>query len=258
MNSMTEYLNIKADIIDFSSKQAGIVGHKGNIGENRENIIGEFLKDHLPKRLLQYYGGNVIGLNKTCSKQLDIMITNDISINFLENSKMTTFVESLVSAISVKTTLNKPTLIDSLENIASIPQLDKTVLELKGYINPEAIDDFLNKHPHFFIFAYDGINSDTILNHLNEYYAAHPEIPKNRYPNAIIVNGKYMITFHNKVKTTTTGYVIPPNTFFKMDLVDKMKGFPLGLLLNNLSSYVDWLPYMCLNSHHYINSGYDL
>jgi len=98
-------------------------------------------------------------------------------------------VERTIGIASIKSTLDKKELIDSLALIATIPPtkpLEKRVtlgISIKNY------DDWLYK----IIYASEGIEGKTILQHLVEYYSANPQIPITRRPNLIHVAGKYVI-----------------------------------------------------------------
>jgi hypothetical protein len=67
-----------------------------------------------------------------------------------------------------------------------------------------------------------------------------------------------MIRFHRNEATTTTGYVIPKDTFFCTPLDEAMRGYPFVHLLNDLSGYSDWLDHMSVSTHPYFNVGFGL
>ena len=47
--------------------------------------------------------------------------------------------------------------------------------------------------PYKIIYAIDGLKAETILDHINEFYAKNTDIPIHRRPNMIHVTGKYLI-----------------------------------------------------------------
>ena len=47
--------------------------------------------------------------------------------------------------------------------------------------------------PYKVIFSTDGIEGNTLLSHINEFYKEHPEIPICRRPHIIHVAGKYVL-----------------------------------------------------------------
>ena len=107
-----------------------------------------------------------------------------------------------------------------------------------------------------FVYAYDGLSPETIEKHTNEFYLEHPEIPTNRYPKAIIVNMKYVITRSIYARTTVYGETIPANKFHVATLTPELAGYPLSLMLNDISTYTDWLPFMSLSPHEYFNLSF--
>lgn len=140
---------------------------------------------------------------------------------------------------------NKEAIFDTLHNLSSIPQIDKKILSFK-LLKPGAINSFISSHPSLFVYAFTGLKMEKMVEHLNEFYSQHPEIPLNRYPSGIIVNNEYFIKFS------------PPKTFFGIKLEENMVGYPYIQLLNSITGYVDWLPFMRIDLHHYFNSSFGL
>ncbi len=152
---------------------------------------------------------------------------------------------------------NKEAIFDTLHNLSSIPQIDKKILSFK-LLKPGAINSFISSHPSLFVYAFTGLKMEKMVEHLNEFYSQHPEIPLNRYPSGIIVNNEYYIKFSIESYITTTGYQVPPKTFFGIKLEENMVGYPYIQLLNSITGYVDWLPFMRIDLHHYFNSSFGL
>jgi len=121
MSRIKSYFNHLSEKIAIDAQIAGMSSHNSDIGSNREKIVELFLHKHLPKRLTPSIGGQVIGLDGSESKQIDILVSSDLSIRFDQNEKTFVTVESIAAAISVKSTLDKPALEDCLLNLASIP-----------------------------------------------------------------------------------------------------------------------------------------
>ncbi|WP_289024236.1 DUF6602 domain-containing protein [uncultured Salegentibacter sp.] len=226
-------------------------------GFNREIITQDFLNKHLPRRLKPILGGTIFGNNSKDSKQIDIICSNDISINFEDNAKMFVAIENVASAISVKSVLNKEAIFDTLQNLSSIPQIDTNILSFK-ILKPGAIDSFIDNQPSLFVYAFKGVKMEKALEHINEFYSKNPQIPLNRYPQGIIVNNQYYIKFARESYNTSTGYQVPAKTFYGMKLDEIMIGYPYIQLLNSITSYVDWLPFMRIDLHHYFNSSFGI
>ena len=107
MPGIREYFNLIAKELDVKSKKAGLTDNNADIGFNREIITQDFLSKHLPRRLKPILGGTIFGNDNTDSKQIDIIVSNDISINFEDNAKMFVAIENVASAISVKSVFCK-------------------------------------------------------------------------------------------------------------------------------------------------------
>jgi hypothetical protein len=204
MSRLQKYFNLIADKIAVDAQLASTSHHRPDIGFNRETFLELFLHKHLPKRLSAYLGGQIIGLGDIESGQIDIIVSNDISIRFEENARNFITAESVAAAITVKSFLDKAGIIDCLNNLASIPQFSSQVLTFQA-LKPNAFDTFISKHPSLFIFAYDGVQYETCLGHIAEFYEKNPDVPLNRYPLNIIVNKKYMIKFMRQPGKTIDG-----------------------------------------------------
>lgn len=258
MNRIQKYFNLLAQRIAVDAEMAGSSSsHRPDIGSNRERIVELFLHNHLPRRLSASVGGQVVGYEGSESKQIDIIVSSDISIRFDENEKTFVTAESVAAAISVKSYLDKSALEDSLFNIASIPQIHPDVLRFKLLMN-NPFTAFIELHPSTYVFAYKGMDLDTCLDHAFRFYQGHTEIPRNRYPLGIIVNNDYIIKYCRSDTRTTTGALIKAGTFFPIKLEQEMRGYPLIEILNNISSYTDWLPYMDVGIRRYFNASFGL
>jgi hypothetical protein len=131
------------------------------------------------------------------SKQLDIIVINDVTPRFSpnreESAKSFAPIEGTLGVVSIKSYLDRDQLEDCLSGIASIPNtmpLDgrhSILLQINNY------EDW----PIKIIFAYDGISHKTILHHINSYYQSNSQIPNFRKPNLIHVAGKYVLVKGN-------------------------------------------------------------
>jgi len=226
--------------------------HGPDIGENREVIVREFLEKHLPKRLSVSLGGQIIGIDGSVSNQIDIIVNSDIAMRFEQNRKTFISTEGVASAITVKSYLNKGGLIDCLKNIASIPQADVDVLRFP--FSPNMLFyKYIKIYPAIFVFAYTGIKLKTCLNHLQEFYQEHKDIPVNRYPCGILVNKKYYIRYTRFESKTTTGEIIPAGRFCPVTLSEDICGYPFFDILTHISTHTSWLSQMNINFSPYFN-----
>ncbi|MDV6342285.1 DUF6602 domain-containing protein [Nitrosomonas sp. Is24] len=253
MTRIQNYFNGVVDKIASSSSIANTAHHRPDIGTNREKIVKDFLVNHLPRRLSASLGGQIISHDGHESGQLDVVITNDLGVRFDENEKTFVTCESIAGVITVKSTLNKRSLIDALANLLTIPEPSPEVLHFK-ILKPGSVEVFLDKHPSRYVFSYDGVDGKKCLQYVKDFYRERPDIPLRCYPRGIIVNRKYMISFIRNQTTTSTGHTIPKDSFFFMPLEESLRGYPFLQLLNDLSSYADWLNHMHISIHPYFNA----
>lgn len=251
-----DYFNSIADKIAAMSQLAGATAHNPDIGQNREVLLRDVLNNHLPQRMQAVLGGNVLGFDGSISKQIDIIVRADNTPRFEENQKTFTIAESLVAAISVKSTLNKAELFDSLDNLASVPQLSKDILQF-NILKPDAADDFIKKHPTNYIYAFDGIKLETLMAHLMEYAESRPDIPGNRVPHYIVVHGKYALKYTQKAAETYDGTKIPEQSLYPMLIPHEMRGHPLCSIISYIYTYTSFMPYLDVNYYKYINNAFN-
>ena len=254
-NRLFDYFTLIADKIDVDSKVAGLSTNSSDKGTIRERLVELFLAKHLPRRLRPFLGGTVFGVQGNESKQIDVLVSSDIAVNFEEHEKMFVAVENVAAAISVKSFLDKDAIYDSLDNLASIPQIDQEVLSFK-FGGAESFSTFIGDHPSLFVFAYDGVSVETCAGHMASYFTDHPDIPKNRIPLCVIVNKKYFIKYEKHHSVSKQGVAIKPYTLVKQALVRDTQGYPFVQILHPLSLYTDWLPIMRVQTERYFQLAY--
>jgi len=181
-------------VLKGEADAAAIFPNPSDIGLSREKVYIEFLRQHVPSKCNVFLGGFLFGTEGEESKQLDVIITNDTSPRFSLNAadhikKSFAPVEGCLGVVSVKSKLDKEQLIDALKGIASIP----LTASLENRVNPLLEVKHYEDWPFKIIYATDGLKSQTIISHLNEFYAKNQEIPITRKPDIIHVVGKYFI-----------------------------------------------------------------
>lgn len=256
MDHIRKYFNALAESLQIKSILAGTCTHKPDIGSNRENIVNDFLNKHLPSSLKSVLGGQILGFDGRLSGQIDIIIVNDISIRFDENEKTFVTSEGVAGAISVKSHLDKNAIQDCLTNLASIPDLSKDVISFR-FLRPGVIDEFIKHHPSRFVFAFTGIDPQDIKRYVEDFYINNTIIPEYRYPRGIIVNKNYMLTYHPNGSTTIDGTEIPPKSWNLAIITEDFKGHSLLFILDKITNYLDWIPYMRINFYKYINKPFE-
>lgn len=187
------YLDVAA-VLRGEASAASIFPNPTDVGASRENVYAEFLKQHVPSKCNVFFGGFLFGVNGAESGQLDIIVTTDTTPRFnLHNrdgtGKSFSPVEGCLAIASIKSTLNKAELEDSLLGMARVPATSP----LEGRINPMLRVGNYDDWPYKIVYATDGIAVETIMGHINMFYQSHPEIPLCRRPNVIHVCGKYAI-----------------------------------------------------------------
>jgi len=251
---LKDYFNSVADVLAAKSILAGDSAENIDIGANRELICRDLLANHVPRRYGVYPGGDVFGAERARSGQIDILITHDMSMNFMENQRVRCPVESLTAAISVKSRLTKGELFNALSNLATIPQCHEPAIRLGLLTKP--VTEYVLSWPSNFVFAFDGISRETCLQHLNEFYTTH-SVPFNRIPRAIVVNRKYIIAFrHYNVPNATIVTAFNPAHIQASTTTEAHRGAPLFWLMHELAKGLTWLSDMYLDYAVYYNEAY--
>lgn len=247
------YFNTIADKLAIDHQLTGNGKNSSDIGYNREKLVQTFLKNHIPKRLFPVLGGHIFGFEQPESKQIDVIILNDCGLNFEEHEKLFTPIENVAAAFSVKSNLDSANLIASLENIASIPQIDSDIIKFK-FLPESVFSDFVKYNPCFFIFAYEGVSLETSLDTIDNFYKKNTNIPLNRRPCGIIVNKKYYIRCTPDQSLRMDKTIVQPYDFNGMKLMQEFQGFPFFHIFNCINSYVDWLSKMTISYLKYFNT----
>jgi hypothetical protein len=187
------YLEVAA-VLRGEANAASVFPNPTDVGVSREQVYAEFLRQHAPSKCNVFFGGFLFGEDGSESGQLDVLVTTDTTPRFDfynrdGHGKSFSPVEGALGVASIKSTLNKNELEDALGGIAAIPptsSLDRRVtlgVSIKDY------DDW----PYKIIYASDGISPQTLMVHLNNFYAQHPDVPLGRRPNVIHVSGQYVV-----------------------------------------------------------------
>ncbi len=255
MNPIKAYYNSLVDRLNAEFTMSGVGGHAADTGTNREVLIRDFLNKHFASRLSADLGGKILGFEQPASAQMDVVVKNDLSPRFEENEKAFFLAENVVAAISVKSHLSKESIFEALANLATVPKLSPKAVTFKA-LKSGAYAEYEKFHPRLFVFAYGGVSCETATRHVVDFYDQNPNIPGNRKPLSIIVNGKYTIR-HSVTETKTfDGTPVPAGVFYGSLLPENFRGYPLVDMVNSVSSCLGWLPWMELNPYEYFNAGY--
>ena len=252
--SLRAYFNGVADVLAQRAILAGDSAENGDIGANREMICREFFRHHVPKRFGIELGGDIFGIGGQRSRQIDVIINHDMSMNFAENHKIRCPVESVTAAITVKSRLTKGELLNALDNLASIPQSNPSVINLSP-LKPSAVN-YASVWPSLFLLAFDGIELATCVDHLRDYYSRNT-VPLNRIPRSIIVNRKYQINFlsYDLADKGISGK-FNTNDLKCAQLTENDRGAPLFLMMHEITKGITWLDGMYMDYGAYYTEAY--
>lgn len=191
---LKSYFSKVGEVLRGEAEVASIFPNTSDIGFSREIIYAEFLKQHAPSKCDVFLGGFLFDEDGEESKQLDVIISTDTAPKYdfhNPGGKGKSFgpVEGCLGVASIKSSLDKAQLFDSLEGIASIPATKSLEKRVNPMIKISDYDDW----PYKIIYASDGLSDSAILSHINDFYTRNPQIPISRRPDIIHVAGKYVI-----------------------------------------------------------------
>jgi hypothetical protein len=134
---MAEFFSHMEEGIAARSRQAGFVAHAGDRGENREEVLRDFLSGHLPKR----YGvvkGEVVTKEGLHSHAADVIIYDSVNCPVLYSGQTAVVpIEGVYGVIEVKSRLSKQELQDAASKIESFKRLaprDLSVIQTREYV----------------------------------------------------------------------------------------------------------------------------
>ncbi len=187
------YLKV-GEVLRGDAEVASVFPNTTDIGLSRERFYADFLKQHAPSKCNVFLGGFLFHTDGTESKQLDVIVATDTAPRYNFNNlsgdgKSFSPVEGTLGVASIKSTLDKAQLHHALAGIASIPPTESLDGRVSFTIKIKNYEDW----PYKIVYANDGLSSDTILKHLNDFYSSNPQVPIARRPNIIHVAGKYAV-----------------------------------------------------------------
>ena len=211
---LQKYYSSVGDALREESGAASIFPNKTDIGISRERLYADFLRQHIPSNCNVLFGGFLFDQDGNESKQIDVLVIGGDVLQFNFNSKegkgkSFACIDGCIAAVGIKSNLNSPELIDSLENLSSLPQKRKIKNSLDRQPNSKEqnfdfdafqvmpflkIDcEFYKDWPLKIIYASKGIGIENAINTLDKFYKDNPDIPYWKRPNLIHVAGRYVI-----------------------------------------------------------------
>ncbi len=193
-NRLRNYYLKVAEVLRGEADASSVFPNTTDVGMSRERIYADFLRQHAPSKCNVFLGGFLFDDNGIESKQLDVIVTTDTAprFNFHDTEgvgKSFAPVEGTLGVASIKSMLDKTQLEDALSNIASVPAMKP----LEGRVSLTIMIPNYDDWPYKIVYATRGLEGETVLGHVNSFYAEHPDIPITRRPHLIHVAGKYVI-----------------------------------------------------------------
>lgn len=244
---LEDYYESLAHIIKGEAGLASIYPNSTDVGLTREQVYEDVLCAHLPACCNVYKGGFLFDQNGNESKQIDLIVTFNRSLQFKRAdqsiNKSFACIDGCIGIISIKSNLDSAQLKEALLNISSIP--DKSAPSFP----PGFIVENYDTWPFKVIYASDGISLETAMNTVNDFYETYP-VPKNKRPDIIHVLNKYSLIYVNSPnKTSKDGTPLTPYTYYsQFNNVDKT-AFPYIFMrmqniaesMNQMNLSYDWL-----------------
>lgn len=175
-----------------------LIGHPGELGTEREEIIRSFLDSYLPKRF-DVSTGFVFDSSGNVSNQIDIIIADSFVCPRFETAGGKRYYpcESVVAVGQVKSSItSEKKFQEALNNLESVKVLDRSAGGAafdERFMEP--IDQTQNHQHQIFSFLFvvaKSISEKTIQGRLLDYIIGRDP---NLWPNMIVALDQYLVTF---------------------------------------------------------------
>lgn len=171
--------SLNAEVLEQLSL-ASSVGHRGESGRGREEIIRRFLRRVTPQEF-EIDTGFVIDGNGETSRQVDIVIHRAANYPVFEIAGVKHFmVEAVVAVIENKADIDSQRILrDAIENICSVKRLDRTgggrnKRRLGAFTSGDLEPDSHNDQVFGAIVTETGLSRDLVTKVLAEHYSSNP------------------------------------------------------------------------------------
>lgn len=247
------YLNGIAEILDGKLRCIEKLIHRSDIGFLSEVFVRDFLRESFNGIYKIYLGDQIINSEGVRSKQIDIVLCSHNSLNLFTDKGIYP-IESVYGVFSIKKELNHTNLFeDCIPNLLSIPT---DVLKIHpGILNHSKIEnEWRNRHPLKFVFAYKGKIQPEWTEELNEKVRENKD---NLYalPWLIAVNKESLIIKNLRGRAEfTDGTSI--DTYFYHDNFNNINpnnAKPFIYILNELHKKSTWQYFVTPEYHEYFN-----
>jgi hypothetical protein len=153
-----DYYSAVGKVLRDEASAASVFRNTTDIGSSREDVYRKLLKEHCPSKCNILAGGFLFDEEGNESKQMDIIITTDTCPQFNMFNKTFACVEGALACVSVKSNLDRDQLLDSFENLASIPPTKPLNQRASPLIKIDDYEDW----PYKVIYASNGSKWRTI------------------------------------------------------------------------------------------------
>jgi hypothetical protein len=188
-----------------ASIRRDFASHRLSAGENREDLVSAFLRDHLAARF-GVNSGMVISNNGLFSNQADLVITDSLNNSplYAQSSNQLWPAESVYAMVEVKTNLNLTELRDSVSKARRFKTLPREFTDAGQF---QRIRDSL-----FVIWAFDSPSAETIKANLAIELA---NVPRAEQPDLIVVPDKLVVRAGTYFELSKFGQ---PGSSYRMQL----------------------------------------
>lgn len=236
--------------------------HKPSAGHNREALVGDFLREYLPKA----FGvgtGLILSKSGQFSNQADLVIVDHLSNAPLYSASPESIwlVEAVFALIEVKTSLSPSTLADAINKCRRFKNLSRDFADTFGR---QKIFESL-----FVLWAFEAPTPTTVKENL---CTALNEVPLNERPDFVIVPGSLLVQSGHYHELTVLGQ---PNSGHRREIIQRTgenietalsEGLAvLDLRENALLAWLTWLNSWLLAAglrraslHSYVPEDYQL
>lgn len=171
--------------------------HRPSAGDNREELVQEFLRTHLPKKF-GVSSGMIISHDGKFSNQADLVVVDERNNAPLYGATRNQLwpVEAVYSLIEVKTTLSPTELEDSIAKGRRFKRMNRRFCQAG---EPQRLQESL-----FVIWAFDAASPETFKVNLQRLLAP---VPRAEQPDLIVVPDKFVVRTGQYLELSTLGQV---------------------------------------------------
>lgn len=166
MTLLEEHFARVQDVLLSQFDVAKSLAAKVDIGEARQVFIDQCLKDYLPAKAL-VGSGEIVDSQDSRSGQIDVIVYRDDTPKLSVADRDVFLCEGVYCTVEVKSTIDKERLYEAMESVRRVKALEKSGAG-GAYIGTTPPPNRIRSY----VFAYSGIDMNTLRNHVAEYIKA--------------------------------------------------------------------------------------